>query len=71
MDKSHAIELLGGSISSAAAALKVSYQAVKQWPETLSPRIADRVLAALARQKFGADFAEVRTTNQPKEAAHG
>jgi hypothetical protein len=51
MLKSKAIELLGGSVASAAKAIGVSYQAVDKWPDELSPRIADRVLAALARQK--------------------
>lgn len=49
MDKTKAIELLGGSVSAAAAKLGVSYQAVDKWPDTLPPRIADRVVAALAR----------------------
>jgi hypothetical protein len=51
MLKSKAIELLGGSVASAAKAIGVSYQAVDKWPDELSPRIADRVLAALARQE--------------------
>lgn len=52
MDKQTAIELLGGSVSSAAKALGVSYQAVSKWPDRLSDRIADRVSAAVARQKL-------------------
>jgi hypothetical protein len=51
MLKSEAIELLGGSIPAAAKAIGITYQAVDKWPEVLSARIADRVLAALARQQ--------------------
>ena len=49
MDKIKAIELLGGSVSEAAKAIGVSYQAVRNWPEKLPNRIEDRVLAALVR----------------------
>lgn len=49
MDKVKAIELLGGSIASAAREIGISYQAVKKWPPVLSARIADRVQAALLR----------------------
>lgn len=52
MRKQKAIELLGGSISAAAEAVGVSYQAISQWPDELPPRIADRVVAHVARQKF-------------------
>ena len=52
MFKAKAIELLGGSTAAAAKAVGVSYQAVDKWPEELPPRIADRVLAALAREKW-------------------
>lgn len=48
--KQTAIELLGGTISAAAAAVGVTHQAVAKWPEQLPPRIADRVLAAVARK---------------------
>jgi len=50
MKKSQAIDLLGGSIPAAASALGVSYQAVNQWPEELSRKVEDRVLAALVRR---------------------
>lgn len=50
MKKEHAIQLLGGSVTSAASAIGIMPQAVTQWPEDLPPRIADRVIAALARQ---------------------
>lgn len=49
MLKSQAIELLGGSTASAAVAVGITYQAVDKWPEELSSRIEDRVLAACVR----------------------
>lgn len=51
MQKTEAIELLGGSLSEAARVVGISYQAVSKWPDTLSPRVADRVQAALWRQR--------------------
>ena len=50
MRKEKAIELLGGTVSAAAAEIGVSYQAVEKWPDPLPGRIADRVVAALARR---------------------
>lgn len=50
MKKSEAIALLGGSVSEAAKAIGINPQAVTQWPEELPARIADRVVAALARR---------------------
>lgn len=49
MKKLDAIELLGGSVAAAAAAIGVTYQAVYRWPDELTSRIADRVHAALGR----------------------
>ena len=51
MDKQTATHLLGGSVSAAARAIGVSYQAVDKWPEKLPQRIVDRVQAALWRQQ--------------------
>jgi len=51
MHKSKAIELLGGTTASAAAAIGISYQAVDKWPELLPQRLVDRVIAALVKQK--------------------
>lgn len=51
MQKSKAIELLGGSITAAAESIGISYNAVKKWPDVLSARIADRVVAAVARKE--------------------
>lgn len=50
MKKIEAIKLLGGSITDAAKEIGVTYQAVHDWPDELSDRIADRVIAALARK---------------------
>lgn len=54
MRKSTAIKLLGGSTTSAAKEIGISYQAVVKWPEQLPARIADRVLAVLARKHLPA-----------------
>lgn len=50
MDKRRAIELLGGTVTSAAVACGVTTSAVSQWPDELPKNIEDRVLAALARK---------------------
>ena len=50
MEKTRAIELLGGSVGSAAKAIGINSQAISQWPDTLPPRLVDRVIAALARE---------------------
>lgn len=55
MQKSKAIELLGGSVASAAKAVGISYQALGKWPDPLPPRLEDRVIAAVARQRGLAD----------------
>jgi molybdenum-dependent DNA-binding transcriptional regulator ModE len=62
MHKPKAIELLGGTIASAAKAIGISYQAVDKWPEQLPPRIADRVLAAVARQRLGPELSDAMDT---------
>ncbi len=51
MDKQQAIKLLGGTVTKAAAAIGIFPQAVSMWPDKLTPRISDRVHAALARQQ--------------------
>lgn len=51
MDKTEAIRLLGGTTTTVAEAIGITPQAVSDWPETLPPRIADRVLAALYRKE--------------------
>lgn len=65
MHKSKAIELLGGSISAAAEAIGTTYQAVNQWPDELPPRIADRVVAAIARRHLPPEL--IGTTTEPQQ----
>ena len=55
MRKSKALKMLGGH-SATAAAIGITYQAVEKWPEVLSPRIADRVVAALARRHLSPEM---------------
>lgn len=66
MLKAKAIELLGGTTASAAKEIGVSYQAVDKWPDELPPRIADRVLAAVARKHLPAELTGIE---QPTEGA--
>ena len=49
MDKQKAIDMLGGTVTKAAAAVGIVPQAVSMWPAILTPRISDRVHAAYAR----------------------
>lgn len=51
MKKAQAIELLGGTVSAAASAMGVTYQAVDKWPENLPQRISDRVLGVWVRKE--------------------
>ena len=67
MLKSQAIELLGGTVTAAAEAVGVTSSAVTQWPDELPPRIADRVLAALARKHLPVEILE--GLNLPERAA--
>lgn len=53
MKKSEAIAMLGGTTSEAAQAIGITVQAINNWPDVLSPRIADRVHAAASRLKNG------------------
>jgi len=50
MEKSKAIEMLGGTVTKTAAAIGIRPQAVSRWPVTLTSKISDRVHAAFARQ---------------------
>ncbi len=52
MQKTKAIELLGGTTTAAAEAIGITYQAVDKWPDELPPRIEDRVIAAIARRNM-------------------
>jgi hypothetical protein len=59
MQKVDAIRALGGSISEAAKACRVTPQAVSGWPDTLTDAIEDRVVAALARNRMPTLVADV------------
>lgn len=50
MNKSEAIQSLGGTVKAAAASIGVSEAAVYMWPDPLPDRIRDRVQAALWRR---------------------
>lgn len=69
MNKAKAIELLGGTVTAAAAAVGVTPSAVTQWPDELPGRIEDRVLAALARKHLPPDLIGQEGAPQPKQAA--
>lgn len=56
MLKQKAIELLGGTVTAAANAIGVTYQAVDKWPDVLPDRISDRVLAVLARKHLSPEM---------------
>ena len=71
MLKTKAIELLGGTITAAANAIGISYQAVNKWPDVLPDRIADRVYAVLARKAMPELEAEVSAGIDTEPAAGG
>lgn len=56
MNKQKAIDLLGGTVSAAAAAIGVTPSAITQWPDELPSRLVDRVHAALARKHLPAEM---------------
>lgn len=60
-------ELLPGGIKGVAEAVGVTSSAVSQWPEELPARIADRVLAALARKHLSPEI----IGSAPSSAAGG
>ena len=47
--KQQAIEMLGGSQTTAAKALGITYQAVRKWPDNLTPDIENRLIGMLVR----------------------
>lgn len=69
MLKQKAIELLGGSVTTAAEAIGISYQAVNQWPDVLPDRISDRVLAAVARKHLPPELIGETPAGVEQEAA--
>lgn len=68
MEKARAIELLGGTVATAAEVIGITYQAVDKWPDVLPQRIADRVLAALARKHLPREL--IGDEARPQPAAH-
>lgn len=56
MNKARALQLLGGTVATAAEAVGISSAAISQWPDELPPRLADRVLAALARKHLAPEL---------------
>jgi len=63
MLKTEAIDLLGGSITAAASAIGVTYQAVDKWPDELPQRIVDRVQAAQWRIANGVPHPKAISTD--------
>lgn len=73
MHKSKAIEILGGSVSAAAEAMGVTYQAVDKWPDFLPDRIAERVLGVVAKKRYpelAAELAEATPQAKTVEAGN-
>jgi hypothetical protein len=74
MQKSKAIELLGGTPTAAATACRITASAVSQWPEELTQAIENTVLAALARRHLppgllGVEGAPSEPTEEARDAA--
>lgn len=69
MKKQDAIQLLGGSVALAAEAIGIKSQAISQWPDPLTPKLADRVQAALWRMHVAKQKPHQLTTKR-KELAH-
>jgi hypothetical protein len=68
LTKRAALEMLGGDATTAARAIGCSPQAVRQWPDPLSPRLADRVYAARWRQEEALRFEKKRRWAEAQEA---
>lgn len=66
MLKTKAIELLGGTVTAAANAIGISYQAVDKWPDELPDRIADRVLAVQARKHLPPELIGAEVHPEPE-----
>lgn len=69
MQKQRAIELLGGTVTSAAAAVGVTPSAVTQWPDELPLRLIDRVQAALARKHLAPELLGISADPELPEPA--
>ena len=60
MNKKQAIAYFGG-VCATARAIGISDAAVSQWPDELSPKISDRVIAAMVRNGMDvANFKEAK-----------
>ena len=72
MQKSQAIELLGGTVTRAADAIGINPQAISQWPDLLPRRLADRVLAACVRYGIPvpAELTSLPTPSPEKEESN-
>lgn len=70
MTKTEAIERLGGTVSAAAKAIGITYQAVNKWPDLLSQRIADRVIAAEVRARRNVRGQPSRSRIAAEESEH-
>lgn len=66
MKKSRALELLGGTVATAAEAIGISSAAISQWPDDLPDRLVDRVQAALARKHLAPDLIGAEPIPQPE-----
>jgi DNA-binding transcriptional regulator YdaS (Cro superfamily) len=76
MKKSEAFELLSCSLTELAELVGVTPSAVSQWPEVLTDRLADRVLAVLARRHLSPELvgeppAVALPLQAPHVASHG
>lgn len=76
MQKTKAIELLGGSVAKAAEAIGINSQAISQWPELLPRRLEDRVIAACVRRGIAIPAEWKAATRTPSaqaapEVSHG
>ena len=69
MRKAEAIDLLGGTVASAASAIGITFQAVDKWPDELPARIEDRVLAAWVRKNIP-ERLPASALQPPVEARH-
>lgn len=54
MTKQEAIQQLGGTPTAAARKMGITVSALSQWPDSLPPRLLDRVQAALFRMGMSA-----------------
>ena len=69
MTREEAIALLGGSALHASIRIGVSQQAVSAWPAVLTPKLRDRVQAALWREHVRASDKQARDKEAYRRAA--